>query len=91
MKNVEKRSIGGKLMRSVCSLALIGATTSIAVSGFSLVAALVLVSSFGGIAVPAVAAAENAVECVTGFVEILVDGMLSVFSLLADIFGGLFG
>ncbi|MEZ5530177.1 MAG: hypothetical protein R3E57_09685 [Porticoccaceae bacterium] len=91
MKNKEERSIWTRLLRAISSLALIGATTYIVVAGFNLIATLVLISSFAGIATPAVMAAESVLECVTGFFEILLEGVLSIFELIGDIFGSIFG
>jgi hypothetical protein len=79
------------LLRTISSLALIGATTYVIVAGFNLIAAVVLISSFGGIAGPAVMAADSALECVTGFFELLLDGILSIFEIIGDIFSSIFG
>lgn len=91
MKKKEDRPIWIKLLRAASSLALIGSTTYIVFAGFNLIAAFVLVSSFGGIATPAVIAADSALECVTGFIEAFVEGVLSVFEMIGDIIGSIFG
>lgn len=79
------------MLRTISSLALIGATTYVIVAGFNLIAAVVLISSFGGIAGPAVMAADSALEYVTGFFELLLDGILSIFEIIGDIFSSIFG
>jgi hypothetical protein len=91
MKNKEDRSVWIRLFRAVTSLALIGATTYIILAGFNLVATLVLISSFGSIAAPAVMAADSAIECISGFFEVLLEGILSIFEIVTDIFGSIFG
>ncbi|WP_334079121.1 hypothetical protein [Microbulbifer sp. M83] len=91
MKNKEKRPVWIRLLSATSSLALIGATTYVIIAGFNLVAFLVLISSFGGVAGPAVMAADSAIECVTGFFEILLEGVLSIFKIIGDIFGSIFG
>ena len=91
MKRKKEQSIWIRLLRTISSLALIGATTYVIVAGFSLIAAVVLISSFGGIAGPAVMAADSALECVTGFFELLLDGILSIFEIIGDIFSSIFG
>lgn len=91
MKRKKEQSIWIRLLRTISSLALIGATTYVIVAGFNLIAAVVLISSFGGIAGPAVMAADSALECVTGFFELLLDGILSIFEIIGDIFSSIFG
>ena len=91
MKRKKEQSIWIRLLRTISSLALIGATTYVIVAGFNLIAAVVLISSFGGIAGPAVIAADSALECVTGFFELLLDGILSIFEIIGDIFSSIFG
>lgn len=91
MKRKKEQSIWNRLLRTISSLALIGATTYVIVAGFNLIAAVVLISSFGGIAGPAVMAADSALECVTGFFELLLDGILSIFEIIGDIFSSIFG
>jgi|GEM_PF-3280410 len=36
-------------------------------------------------------AADSALECVTGFFELLLDGILSIFEIIGDIFSSIFG
>ena len=91
MKRKKEQSIWIRLLRTISSLALVGATTYVIVAGFNLIAAVVLISSFGGIAGPAVMAADSALECVTGFFELLLDGILSIFEIIGDIFSSIFG
>ena len=91
MKRKKEQSIWIRLLRTISSLALIGATTYVIVAGFNLIAAVVLISSFGGIAGPAVIAADSALECVTGFFELLLDGIVSIFEIIGDIFSSIFG
>lgn len=85
------RSIGTRLLRAMSSLALLGGVVYVAVAGFNLAATLVLVAAFGGVAVPAVMAADSALECVTGFFEVFVEGLLSVVSVLCDLVGSILG
>lgn len=91
MKRKKEQSIWVRLLRTIFSLTLIGATAYVVVAGFNLIAAVVLISSFGGIAGPAVLAADSALECVTGFFELLLDGILSIFEIIGDIFSSIFG
>lgn len=90
MKRKKEQSIWIRLLRTISSLALVGATTYVIVAGFNLIAAVVLISSFGGIAGPAVMAADSALECVTGFFELLLDGILSIFEIIGDVFNSIF-
>lgn len=91
MKKKEDCPIWIKLLRAASSLSLIGATTYIVFSGLNLVVAFVLVSSFGAIATPVVIAADSALEYVTGFFEVFVEGVLSVFEMIGNIIGSIFG
>ncbi len=91
MKSKGDRSIRIRLLRAISALALIGALVYIVIAGFNLIATLVLISSFGGIATPAMMAAESALECVTGFFEILLEGILSIFEIIGDIISSIFG
>ncbi|MGG2399067.1 hypothetical protein ACJRW5_19185 [Pseudomonas sp. SH1-B] len=91
MKRRTQRSVGLRLLRATSSLALIGAGTYVAVAGFNMLATLVLVSSFGSILAPAVISAESTLECVAGFFEILLDGVLSIFEMIGNVVSSIFG
>lgn len=91
MKRREQQSVGLRLLRASSSLALIAAGTYVLIVGFNMVATLVLISSFGSILVPAVVTAESTLECVAGFFEILLDGVLSVFEMIGNVVSSIFG
>lgn len=76
-----------RFLKAAFSVSFVGVSIYVLFAGFNLIASLVLISSFSGLAAPAVMAADSAFECVTGFFEALLDGLLSIFESIGNIFG----
>jgi hypothetical protein len=87
MKREGKQFTWTRFLRAISSVSFVCVSVYVLFAGFNFAASLVLISSFSGIAAPAVMAADSALECVTGFFEALLDGLLSIFEFIGNIFG----
>ena len=75
-----------RILRAVFSASFVCVGIYVLFAGFNLIASLILISSFGGLAAPVVVAANSALECVTGFFKALLDGLLSIFESIGNLF-----
>lgn len=87
MEREEKQPNWARVLRAIFSASFVCVSIYVLFAGFNLISSLILVSSFSGLAAPAVMAADSALECVTGFFEALLDGLLSIFESIGNIFG----
>ena len=87
----EKRHIGIRLLASFSSVVVIISIVYMFVAGVDLASSLILVSALSGIAGPAIIAGDGILEIISVFFEIFIEGILSIFSGIAEIFGSIFG
>ncbi len=87
MKHEGKKPTWVRVLRAIFSASFLCVSIYVLFAGFNLIASLILISSFGGLAAPVILAAESALECVTGFFEALFDGLLSIVESIGNIFG----
>lgn len=87
----EKKPTGIRILGSVSSLLLVCSIIYILVAGFNLASTLILVAALGGLAGPAVVAGDGVAECLAGILEMFLEGIQSIFSAIADIFGSILG
>lgn len=86
-----KKSVGIKMLGAVCSLALIVSMGVIVIAGSNTVAALVLMTAVGGLAGPSVVAGEGIVDCLSGMLDMFIEGVTSVVTMIVDAISSIFG
>ena len=86
MNNKEKRPIWIRILGSISSLALIISIVYIFFAGISFTSAMVVASSFGGLAGPAISTGTTFIECVAGTLEAFAEGIQSIFEAISEIF-----
>ncbi len=86
MGNKFERSLFLRFISSVATLALMFTIIYVIIAGFDLVSTLVLVTAFSSLAGQAIFTGESFFECVTVFLEMLVEGIASIFEAIASIF-----
>ncbi len=91
MGKKEKRSLGLRLLNSLCAFAIIGAAIYTFVAGFQLAVVGIAALALAGIAVPAAASGDGILEIFAGIFEGLIEGVLGVFEAILEFFSGLFG
>ena len=91
MRSNEESSKSSRLLMSMGSILLIGGLIYILVSGLNLAVGLALLSGQGIIGGPVVAAGGGVGEMVSGFFEALLEGVIGIFSGIADAIGSIFG
>ena len=91
MNSKEKKTTSIRLLASLSSLALIISVVYILVAGMNLASTLILVSSIGGLAGPAIATGDGIIECVTGFFEMFIEGIQSIFEAISGVFSSILG
>ena len=91
MSEKEKRSLGLRLLNSLCAFAIIGAAIYTFVAGFQLAVVGVAALALAGVAVPAAASADGILEVFVGIFEAIIDGVVGVFEAILGFFSSLFG
>ena len=91
MRNKQKRHTGIRVLASISSLVIIISVVYMFVAGANLASSLILMSALGGLAGPAVVAGDGFLDIIGGFFEIFLEGILSIFEGIAEIFSSIFG
>ena len=90
-EKINRKPLGVRFLGSSCSLLLVGLIIYIAVAGFNFAAAILLVLAVGGLAGPSVVAGDSIFECLSGIVEMFIDGIQSIFEAIAEVISSIFG
>ena len=89
MANRKEKSLRIRFFSSACSITLIGTFIFILVSGFEALSGLLIATALVGAAAPSVIAGASFLEVLTGTLEVIVDGTLSILDAIVSIFGSL--
>jgi len=88
MSEKKKRPVGIRILASVSSIALIVSLVVLLIAGSNVAATLIAIAAFGGLAGPAVVAGDSVIECLSGILELFVEGIAEIFAAIGSIFSG---